>query len=305
MLSSLRGLTACLAVAALLPAAAQAAPAGVTEYSSGLSAGARPDAIAAGPDGNLWFSERGAARIGRITPSGQITEFSAGLAPDAQVNGLTAGPDGNVWFTEEGRVVGRITPAGEITEYAAPAGGLPRGIASGPDGQLWIGLGPGGQIGHLGVDGSGAASFGGLTSGASADDIVAGPDGNLWVTEFSGSRIARVSPGGQVAEFPVGPLSGPRSIAVGPDGALWFTVQKANAVGRVTTDGQMQTFTGGLAGGAGPVDLTAGPDGNLWVTVVTKYLGSRIARVTPAGEITELLLDDGVDAAGIATGPDG
>ena len=38
----------------------------VTEYSSGITAGAGPFYIAAGPDGNLRFTELGVSRIGRI-----------------------------------------------------------------------------------------------------------------------------------------------------------------------------------------------------------------------------------------------
>ncbi len=51
------------------------------------------EGIAAGPDGNLWFTEPFAKAIGRVTPGGQITEFpvSSGNAPDE----IAAGPDGN------------------------------------------------------------------------------------------------------------------------------------------------------------------------------------------------------------------
>ena len=53
-----------------------------------------PGGITAGPDGNVWFTERSADRIGRITPSGQIVEFA--LAAGADPNDITAGSDGNV-----------------------------------------------------------------------------------------------------------------------------------------------------------------------------------------------------------------
>ena len=42
-----------------------------------------PDGIAAGPDGNLWFTEIDGNRIGRITPTGVVTEFSAGITAGA------------------------------------------------------------------------------------------------------------------------------------------------------------------------------------------------------------------------------
>ena len=57
------------------------------ESFTALSAGDHPDAITAGPDGNLWFTVPrvvgpGAGegnKIGRMTPTGAITEFSAGI----------------------------------------------------------------------------------------------------------------------------------------------------------------------------------------------------------------------------------
>src|SRR5438128_620340 len=83
----------------------------VTEFSTGITAGAQPRGITAGPDGNLWFTERLGNRIGRITPLGVVTEFSAGITPSANLQGITAGPDGNLWFTEYGgNRIGRITP---------------------------------------------------------------------------------------------------------------------------------------------------------------------------------------------------
>ncbi len=60
--------------------------------------------IIAGPDGNLWFTENGGNKIGRITPGGTITEFplpASTSAFDAKLGaGITTGPDGNLWFTE-------------------------------------------------------------------------------------------------------------------------------------------------------------------------------------------------------------
>ena len=45
------------------------------------TANAFPYGIAAGPDGNLWFAEFNANRIGRITWAGVVTEFSSPLNP--------------------------------------------------------------------------------------------------------------------------------------------------------------------------------------------------------------------------------
>ncbi len=86
----------------------------ITEYALPTS-NSGATGIASGPDGNLWFTEAGGNRIGRITASGEITEYPVptwGSAPDA----ITSGPDGNLWFTER-RVdsIARIGPAGTAT----------------------------------------------------------------------------------------------------------------------------------------------------------------------------------------------
>jgi streptogramin lyase len=69
-----------------------------------------PQGIAAGPDGNLWFTwdSSSSPRIGRITPGGAITLMLT-PTPNAGPTDITAGPDGNTWFTEAIRNIGRIT----------------------------------------------------------------------------------------------------------------------------------------------------------------------------------------------------
>ena len=86
-------------------------PAGdITEFSSGLTMNSGPLGIAAGADGNLWFTESGKPAIGRITTDGHITEYFNGLVSILNPWAITAGPDGNVWFTGNSPgVVGRIT----------------------------------------------------------------------------------------------------------------------------------------------------------------------------------------------------
>src|SRR5439155_983016 len=105
--------------------------------SRGISPGSYPRGIAAGPDGNLWFTESWG--VGRITPAGVVKEYRAGFSSGpAQI---AAGPDGNLWFTELDRdQVGKITPAGVVTEYRTGINpdSAPFGIAAGPDGNLWF-----------------------------------------------------------------------------------------------------------------------------------------------------------------------
>ncbi len=248
-----------------IPAAASADPLGeITEYSTGLNVGAKPLGIALGPDGNLWFTDRGTSRaIGRITPSGTITELAAGEQPGGEGNnveplGIAPGSDGNVWFTDPGGIVnpgwpmfGRVTPAGVITEF--------------------------GKFPPLAV---------GLPENSAPLGIAAGPDGNLWFTDPAGvattgeTAIGRMTPSGTVTLFSTGLQSNsvPLGIAAGPDGNLWFTDQggfyagSTNKIGRITPSGVITEFSvpAGVIPGDNhtfnnpPEGIAPGPDGNVW-----------------------------------------
>src|SRR5215470_17410956 len=68
----------------------------ITEFSTGITSGAAPNSITTGPDGNLWFTENGIDRIGKITTAGVVTEYSSGITAGAGPYGITVGPDGNL-----------------------------------------------------------------------------------------------------------------------------------------------------------------------------------------------------------------
>jgi streptogramin lyase len=203
----------------------------ITEFSSGLNSGSAPSRIAAGSDGDLWFTDDGTTKaIGRITPSGTITEFSSGLNPGSSPVGITQGPEGNIWFADDGSIpaIGRITPSGAIIEFSA-----------------------------------------GLKTGSAPLEITDGPDGNLWFTDQGATKaIGRVTPSGTITEFSsgLGPGSNPVGIAEGPDSNLWFTdAGSLDTLGQVTTSGTITEFTG-TDWGSNPYGIAAGPVGNLWIT---------------------------------------
>jgi streptogramin lyase len=86
-----------------------APPAGsITEFPV-PTASSGPEGIAAGPAGNLWFTEANGDQIGRVSPGGTITEFPVPTA-SSDPWGIAAGPGGNLWFTMySGNKIGRIT----------------------------------------------------------------------------------------------------------------------------------------------------------------------------------------------------
>jgi hypothetical protein len=104
-----------------------------------------------GPDGNLWFTEAQATRIGRMSPAGALTEVP--LPAGNGTYGIAAGVDGNVWFTEStANRIGKITPSGAVTELDVPTPSAgPTEIVSGPDGNLWFTEFNGDRIGRIAI----------------------------------------------------------------------------------------------------------------------------------------------------------
>jgi streptogramin lyase len=192
----------------------QASPAGSITKFPLPTANSGPYGITGGPDGNLWFTENGSSKIGRITTSGSITEFPLPTTNSGPLE-IAAGLDGNLWFTEEiygnnqeiiGSKIGRITTSGSITEFPVPtANSGSAGITAGPDGNLWF-----------------------------TEEIYKGTGNNQ---EIIGSKIGRISPSGSITEFPLPGHGGivPAEITAGPDGNLWFTEPGSNKIGRITS----------------------------------------------------------------------
>ena len=121
----------------------------------------------------------------------------------------------------------------------------PNGIAYGPDGHLYVGLGDTGRI--MRFDGQ---------SGAYIDDFV------------------NTSEGG---------FSGCRAIAFGPDGDLFVAAANISSVLRF--DGATRAFEGAFASGNGmdgTVGLTFAPDGDLYVGAA---LSNAVYRYDPTGEL--------------------
>jgi streptogramin lyase len=264
------------------------------------TAGTYPEGLAAGSDGNLWFTEYSGNKIARITTSGVVTEFSIPTV-GSQPRGIAAGPDGNLWFTEYGaNKIGRITTAGVVTEFTIPTvGSQPRGIAAGPDGNLWFTEYGANKIGRITTAGV-VTEFTIPTAGCQTLGIAAGPDGNMWFTEINVNKIGRITTAGVVTEFTIPTASSyPWGIASGPDGNLWFTELNTNKIGRITTSGVVTEFSAGND----PRGIAVGPDGNLWFT---EHYGNKIGRITTAGVVTEFAIPTaGSQPLGIAGGADG
>jgi virginiamycin B lyase len=131
--------------------------------------------------------------------------------------------------------------------------------------------------------------------------IAAGPDGALWFTEFNTSQIGRITTAGAITEFPVAGSTFPFDIAAGPDGRMWFT-ESESLIGAINpATGRIRQFVLPRPD-TDAAGITGGPDGAVWFTETP---GDAIARITPAGQVTEFMLPPGSSPSGITTGPDG
>jgi len=275
-------------------------PGTVTEFP--LPDAGSPFGIASGPDGNLWFAEGTANRIGRIATDGGFAEFSnAGLMSP---NGIATGPDGSLWITQatSAQLV-RMTTGGVFALFNNGSAEGSDGIAAGTDGEVWTTEPAGNCITRMATNGTDtvfSVPFGSPLDGPRG--IAAASDGSLWFTK-SGS-IGRLTTDGGFSEFPLPTPSGAATgIAAGADGNLWFTEYYGNNIGRIlVADGGITEFPL-VTPDAGPAAVTAGPDGNVWFTETT---GNSIGRITPNGTITEFPIPTPASLpAGIAAGPDG
>jgi streptogramin lyase len=274
-----------------------------TEYP--IPTSSNPGAIAAGPDGNLWFNHQSTApaAIQSVSPTGKFSAVFATEAARTGPIGVTGGPDGNVWFTKQSGI-GRVTPTGAVTIFPVPNSGDSGGIVKGPDGKLWFTEPLKNKVTSI----TQAAEFTEYpipTANSGPLGIAAGPDGNLWFTEAAtaGNKIARITPAGVISEYAL-PTAGSnaQSVVAGPDGNIWFTELDAHQIGRVTPTGTVTEFP--IPSGAGPGSITAGKDGNLWF--VEAGSANAIGRVTPAGSVAEYAVPtSGSDPSGIAPGSDG
>jgi len=233
----------------------------------------RPQTLAEGPDGALWFTDTYANAIGRLSPSGKLTQFKLAIA--SQPYGITTGPDGALWFTELGlNKIGRITTTGKVTEFPLKtSGAAPQQIVAGPDHALWFTEYLSDRIGRITTKGV-IREFQ-LPKKSGPAGIAAGKDGALWFTEYTANKIGRITTAGKITQLKLQYQNeGPDGIVALPNGSLAYVTYNDSSVG-VITDGKISE-TEIQNGGRNPNALTVGPGGQIFVT---EYTANKIGRV--------------------------
>jgi virginiamycin B lyase len=195
-----------------------------------LPPGARPQSLAAGPDGKtMWFTEPGIDAVASITPDGDVTQVALPLS--GSLGDIVLGPDGNLWVGSIGTAGSpsallRITPAGVVTAFDVPAGSNanPAVLAAGPDGELWLADNPGTDGGLTAVTSAGSfTSYPGiLPSAAAVSSIIGDPAGAdaLWLSDEGTNSIYRVAlsppPAPAPTPAPTPTPAGPSAVSAAP-----------------------------------------------------------------------------------------
>ncbi|MHB8490669.1 MAG: virginiamycin B lyase family protein [Solirubrobacteraceae bacterium] len=245
----------------------------VNETALSLPESRAATSVIEGPEGDVWFTASGgAAKIGRLTSTGEQSEYPLGSGV-VSASAITTGPEGDLWFAEatssgEARI-GRITIAShEVKEYSLPNGVSPTTFAEGPEGDLWF------------------------TSARWTEKQ--GQYG--WTQRFIHSTIGKLVPagGGEVTQYKIageqgeygGALFSPPhggGITRGANGDLYLTEPNANAIAQITpaTDEQkLITISSGHSTlGSG---VLTGPEGDIYAGT-----GGGVLQMTPEGKFTE------------------
>lgn len=194
-------------------------------------------------------------------PTSLAAPFDVAVGSSGDVYATCTGSDGVFHFTSSGTPLNFFVSAG--------SGGLtfPRGLAFGPNGNLFVASGFTGEILQYNRT-TGAfvnvfVNSAGNGGGAMDPYGITFRNGNLYVASFFPNEVKRFNgtTGAFVSTFVTsgsGGLSGPTAVDFGPDGNLYVSSYNDNSIRRYngTTGAFLSTFVSSGSGGlAGPIDF--------------------------------------------------
>lgn len=236
--------------------------------------------ITTAPDGNMWFVEEDANKVGRVTPTGQIEEFNLPATTTGSIDGsvmdLDVAPNGTVWVTYDyGRKAVSIDPAsgnGQVYGLGAyPYGGAVR-VA--PDGAVWV---------TMNYDESGiirivpGQPYSWTANAPECEDVLGeAADGTMWCQGGGLDTVVKVGPdanSGTTYPLP-SDATYPNALTAGPVGSIWFTRSSSGTIFTSPNSGSVG-YLDAASGGTqiwstgsrtAPQDLVKGPDNQMWFT---------------------------------------
>ena len=248
-----------------------------------------PVAIAAAPDGTVWFTLESSDAIGRLR-DGRVERIPKGTR-SIEPLGLAVDPEGRAWYTEAPKQsISRVSPDGVIASFglSTPVARLGR-LTVGPDSTVWFAEPSVMSVTRLRDGRFTRHVMGTLAAKVPADaapvGIAIAPDGAVWATLPSADQLLRIAPDGNTTAFDVPTRrSGLGDIAVAADGSVYFLQMTANKIGRLV-GARFEEFAVPTPR-AGLIALAVAPDGAAWFT---QLRGHRLGRLR-GGTVAEFEL---------------
>ncbi len=245
-----------------------------TEYAITSTANSRPFRLAL--NGNdVWFTEQGANRVGRLNAlTGQIDEFYGnGLSPNSGLADLDIAPDGSVWLAGQSsnrliRLVITSTIDYMFQEYSANMPNGPFGIAAESNSRIHFTAPLSDRVGFLTPATGAVVLASGIVTGPT--DIVWDPsNAAVWFSEPRGNSVGFFFFGtlGIPAQF--GPIPRPVGLSRVSGNTLWITQQdNLGQLARLvytTTDNYLVSSYPLPTAGLHPTGVSLAGDNAIWL----------------------------------------
>lgn len=225
---------------------------------------------------------------------------------------ITVGPDRNLWMVEPPSGLLVVTPSGPPPaqptiqrSFTVPSGtGSPppsslQGIATGPDGAIWLTDATNGGVDRVNVANGTIANY---PSNQSPSGIASANTGTMWIGSGQFETLVNLTVGGDFTPILASPSNEPMRIVQAPDGGIWFT--EGNKVGRYDPVGMGLQEINVPSGGAA-FDLCAEPNGNIWLTANSSTSNVYQITGTPGSfTVSTFNVAAGASLTGIACGVD-
>lgn len=232
-----------------------------------LGDGSRPHGVITGSDGTAWVTDGGRNSIIAVDPeTGEVIEYPLpDDRADANLNTATFDGEEILWFTGQNGIYGSLDPvSGDMTVYDTPRGRGPYGIATTPEGSVYLASLAASYVGAIQADGS-LEVLEPPTRDQGARRVWSDSAGSIWVSEWNSGNLSRYAP--STGEWTTWPLPGPEPAAyavyVDELDMVWVSDFESNAL--VRFDPATEIFTTlPLPHQPGDVRQILGRPGEVW-----------------------------------------